>query len=37
MGFTNMKRCSDNLMVVSKVGAGVVVEMEFRRSKEGSK
>ncbi|WP_448517575.1 CBS domain-containing protein [Pseudothermotoga sp.] len=37
MGFTNMKRCSDNLMVVSKVGAGVVVEMEFRRNKEGSK
>ncbi|MEJ5228471.1 MAG: CBS domain-containing protein [Pseudothermotoga sp.] len=34
MGLANMKRCSDNMIVMSKVGAGVVVEMEFIRGRE---
>lgn len=34
MGLSNMKRCSDNMIVMSKVGAGVVVEMEFLRGRE---
>ncbi|ABV34189.1 MULTISPECIES: CBS domain-containing protein [Pseudothermotoga] len=34
MGLANIKRCSDNMMVMSKVGAGVVVEMEFLTRKE---
>lgn len=34
MGLANMKRCSDNMIVMSKVGAGVVVEMEFLRGRE---
>ncbi len=34
MGMANMKRCSDNMVVMSKVGAGVVVEMEFKRKGE---
>ncbi|AEH50156.1 CBS domain-containing protein [Pseudothermotoga thermarum] len=31
MGMANMKKCSDKMVVMSKVGAGTIVEMEFVR------
>ncbi len=34
MGMANMKKCSDKMVVMSKVGAGTVVEMEFKRKGE---